>query len=115
MTNPGFRAALSVCLLLSVAHAQTPSSNILNAAVGGTVVRFTVAQTNIAGLIDSTKKNPPPTTEGKFPQEIVFAFRDDAEALVDRVSIKPDARTDKANWPKRVSIAVSTNNPLEGF
>src|SRR5436853_7828799 len=102
MTNPGFRVTLGLCLLLSVARAQTTSSNMLNAAMGGSVVRFTAAQTNIAGLIDPTKRNPLPATEGKFPQEIVFTFRNDAEALVERVVIKPDPKTDKANWPKRV-------------
>src|SRR3954467_3429810 len=115
MTNPSFRVALGFCLLLSVARAQTTPSNILSTTLGGTIVRFTAAQTNIAGLIDPAKRNPPPSAVGKFPQEIVFAFRDDAEALVDRVVIKPDAKTDKANWPRRVSVEVSTNNPMEGF
>src|ERR1041384_3225172 len=85
MANPSFRVALGLCLLLSVARAQNTSSNILNAANGGSIVRFTATQNNIAGLIDGTKRNPAPTLEGKFPQEIVFAFRDDAEVLVDRV------------------------------
>jgi len=115
MANPSFRITLGLCLLLSVACAQNISSNILNAANGGSIVRFTAAQTNVAGLIDSTKRNPTPTAEGKFPQEIVFAFRNDAEALVDRVVIKPDEKTDKGNWPKRVSVEVSTNSPLAGF
>src|SRR5882757_1667494 len=99
MANPSFRAVLGLCLLLSAARAQTPSSNILSAVAGGTIVRFNSAQTNVAGLIDPSKRNPPPSAAGKFPQEIVFGFRDDAEALVDRFVIKPDAKTDKANWP----------------
>ena len=115
MANPSFHAALGFCLLLPLAHAQTTSSNLLSTSAGGTIVRFTAAHTNVAGLIDPSKRNPTPSAEAKFPQEIVFAFRDDAEALIDRVTIKPDAKTDKANWPKRVGIAVSTNSPLAGF
>ncbi len=115
MANPGFRAAFALGLLLSAAHAQNVSSNLLSPSNGGTIVRFTAAHTNIAGLIDASKRNPPPSTDGKFPQEIVFAFRDDAEALIDRIAIKPDSRTDKTNWAKRISILVSTRNPLDGF
>jgi Mg-chelatase subunit ChlD len=115
MTNPTLRVLLALCFLLPSLQAQTVSSNLLSSSNGGAIVRFTVAHTNIIGLIDAAKRNPPPSTEGKFPQEIVFAFRDDAEALIERISIKPDARTAKTNWPKRVSILVSTKNPLEGF
>ncbi len=115
MTNLNFPALLAFVLLLPSAHAQTVSSNILSSSNGGAIVRFTVAHTNIIGLIDASKRNAPPSTDGKFPQEIVFAFRDDAEALIERVAIKPDPRTAKTNWPKRVSILVSTKNPLEGF
>src|SRR5688572_2083864 len=115
MANPSFCVVLALGLLLSAAHAQNISSNLLSPSNGGTIVRFTAAHTNIAGLIDASKRNPPPSTEGKFPQEIVFAFRDDAEALIDRIAIKPDSRTGKTNWAKRVSILVSTKNPLDGF
>ncbi|MBC8095576.1 MAG: VWA domain-containing protein [Akkermansiaceae bacterium] len=115
MANPSFRVALALGLLLSAAHAQNISSNILSPSNGGTIVRFTAAHTNIAGLIDASKRNPPPSTEGKFPQEIVFAFRDDAEVLIDRIAIKPDPRTGKTNWAKRVSVLVSAKNPLDGF
>lgn len=115
MTNLIWRALVALCLLLPAAQAQTVSSNILSSSNGGAIVRFTAAHTNIIGLIDAAKRNPPPSSEGRFPQEIVFAFRDDAEALIERVSIKPDARTARTNWPKRVSILVSTKNPLEGF
>ena len=116
MLNPSLSALVCLGLLLPVARAQTPpSSNILSFANGAAIVRFTAAQTNIAGLIDSAKRAKPPVLEGKFPQEIVFAFREDQEALVDRVVIKPDAKTDQANWPKRVSVAVSMKTPLEGF
>lgn len=114
MANPSLRALFALCLLLPAAQAQN-TSNILSAVNGGAVVWFSVTHTNIAGLIDGARRNPPPSTEGKFPQEIVFAFRDDATALIDRVAIKPDPRTPKANWPKRVSILVSTNHPLDGF
>ena len=115
MTNPAFRTLLALCLLLPAAHAQIISSNLLSPTNGGAIVRFSAPHTNVIGLIDASKRNPPPSSEGKFPQEIVFAFRDDAEALIERVAIKPDARTAKTNWAKRVSVLVSTKNPLEGF
>ena len=116
MLNPSLSALVCLGLLLPAARAQTPpSSNILSSANGAAIVRFTAGQTNIAGLIDATKRGTPARLEGKFPQEIVFAFREDQEALVDRVIIKPDAKTDRANWPKRISVAVSMKNPLEGF
>ena len=115
MANPSFRAALALVLLVSTLQAQNISSNLLAPANGGTIVRFTTAHTNIAGLIDASKRSPVPATDGKFPQEIVFAFRDDAEALIDRVAIKPDARANKTNWAKRVSVMVSTKSPLDGF
>ena len=44
-----------------------------------------------------------------------MAFNNDEEALVEHISIKPDARAGKTNWAKRVSIAISTNSPLDGF
>ncbi len=115
MANPSFHAVLALGLLLSTAPAQNVSSNLLSPANGGTIVRFTTAQTNIAGLIDASKRNPPPSTEGRFPQEIVFAFRDDMEALVDRVAIKPDSRTGKTNWARRLSVLVSTKSALDVF
>src|SRR5436190_10754499 len=115
MANPSFRAMLAAFLLLTAAHAQNVSSSILNPASGGTVVWFSVPQTNVVGLIDPAKRNPPTSSEAKFPQDLVLAFRNDAEALVDRLSLKPDARTGKTNWARRVSVAVSTNSPMDGF
>jgi Mg-chelatase subunit ChlD len=115
MAIPTIRAALGVCLLVATAHAQTISSNLLTPTNGGAIVWFSVPHTNVAGLIDPAKRNPAVSSAAKFPQDIVLAFRNDDEALVDRISIKPDARTGKTNWAKRVSIAVSTNNPLDDF
>ena len=116
MCNPSLCALLCLALLLPEARAQNPSSpNILSSTNGAAIVRFTAAQTNIAGLIDASKRGKPAVLEGKFPQEIVFAFREDQDALVDHIEIKPDAKTDRSTWPKRVSVAVSVKNPLEGF
>lgn len=76
---------------------------------------FSVPYTNVAGLINPARRNPAPSSVARFPQDVVFAFNNDDEALVDRISIKPDARTGKTNWARRVSIAISTNSPLDNF
>src|SRR5262245_32936202 len=90
--------------------------NIALARQGGAIVRFTSHQTGVAQLIDgSTDTAGWFTTNTHLPQDIVFAFRHDAEALVDKVVLNPKCKADRKTWPKQVSLAVSRENPLEGF
>lgn len=61
--------------------------------------------------------------EALFPQDLVFAFRDDRLAFVDRIEINPlnkdstsGGKQPETIWPHEVSIAVSSDtNPTKGF
>jgi Mg-chelatase subunit ChlD len=59
-----------------------------------------------------------------LPQEFVFAFRGNQVALVDRIVLnpKPDKGlradsepADPKNWPRQIAVAVSNENPFDGF
>jgi Mg-chelatase subunit ChlD len=90
--------------------------NLAQPNAGGAVVRFTSLQTNIHQLFDGSVTNSGwMTLDHKVPTEIVLAFRGERQALVDRVVLNPGSRRPKESWPKRISIAVSKEHPLDGF
>ncbi len=108
--------------------------NLASSALGGVVVRFTTVRehSDLGALIDGSTDLPlhdgvPKggwvSTDATLPQEFVFAFRGDQVALIDRIVLNttPDKGTteslsgDPKNWPQQISVAVSTESPLDGF
>ncbi len=90
--------------------------NLASPAAGGAVVRFSSLQTNIAQLFDGQVSNDGwMTLDTNLPTEVVLAFRGDRAALVDRIVLNPQSRRPKESWPRRVSISVSAEHPLDGF
>ncbi len=108
--------------------------NLAASALGGVVVRFTAVRehSDLGALIDGSTDLPlhagvPKggwvSPDAALPQEFVFAFRGDQVALIDRIVLNttPDKGTteslsgDPKNWPQQISVAVSTENPFDGF
>jgi Mg-chelatase subunit ChlD len=98
--------------------------NLALPALGGAVVRFTSGNehTPAGGLIDASagsrgwrSANGPYGPESYLPQELVFAFRGEQTALVDRIVVVPQPDADPASRPKVISVSVSTETPFDGF
>jgi Mg-chelatase subunit ChlD len=97
--------------------------NLALPELGGAVVRFTSTYSHapIGGLIDGRdgdgwrSEDGPYGTLGYLPQELVFAFRGDRTALIDRIVLGPNRRHDAATWPRVISVSVSEEGPLDGF
>lgn len=117
MVPKHFNGFTFVVLLIAVtvSAADRPARDLANATNGGAIVRFSAGATNLAALNDASKRQKLFGAPAKFPQEIVFAFRGDREALVGSVVVTPGAKATNANWPRRVAIAISTNSPIDGF
>ncbi len=87
--------------------------------LGGSIVRFTSqgggdrgAIRLVDGGVDSSGWS---STDDYLPQDLVFAFRGDQVALIDRIVLNPKTNDDQATWVKTFTVAVSTENPLDGF
>jgi Mg-chelatase subunit ChlD len=108
--------------------------NLASPALGGVIVRFTSSREHsYAGALidgstdlplhDGVPKGGWVSTDEALPQEFVFAFRGDQVALVDRIvlNFKIDAGferysvQDPKNWPQQISVAISTESPIDGF
>jgi Mg-chelatase subunit ChlD len=98
--------------------------NLALPALGGTVVRFTARRQHglLSRLVDgrdpesSWQSGDGPYGPASYlPQEFVFAFRGDQTALIERVVLASAKRDDPATWPKVVTVAVSTESPIDGF
>ncbi|HTD66626.1 MAG TPA: VWA domain-containing protein, partial [Candidatus Limnocylindria bacterium] len=90
--------------------------NLAAPAAGGAVVRFSSPQTNLTQLFDGQVSNDGwMTLDNNLPTEMVLAFRGDRAALIDRVVLNPQSKRPKESWPRRVSISVSAEHPLDGF
>jgi len=100
--------------------------NLALPALGGVVVRYTSSLEHglLGGLIDGNPESGGWQSAagsygplGYLPQEIVFAFRGDQVALVDRIVVNPKApkRSDPASQAKVISVSVSTETPVDGF
>jgi hypothetical protein len=113
--GPKHVALLACAVFLVDLRAAEPSARDLASVTnGGAIVRFSQGITNVASLIDGKR----PSSFGapaKFPCEVVIGFKDDREALLDRIVLVPAVKAGATNWPRRVSISVSTNTPLDGF
>ena len=87
--------------------------------LGGSVVRFTShlgGQHSAIRLVDNSVETPGwQSRDGYLPQDIVFAFRGDQVALVDRIVLNPKTSEDPKTWVKTFTVAISTENPLDGF
>jgi len=100
--------------------------NLALPAMGGVVVRYTSSYEHgaLGGLIDSDPEaagwqsaDGPYGPEAYLPQEIVFAFRSDQAALIDRIAVNPKSpkKSDPTLQAKVISVSVSTESPLDGF
>jgi Mg-chelatase subunit ChlD len=108
--------------------------NLASPALGGVVVRFTSVRehSQVSALVDDSTELPlhdgvPKggwiSTDASLPQEFVFAFRADQVALIDRIVLNttPDKGTtgssysDPKNRPQQISVATSTDSPVDGF
>lgn len=95
--------------------------NLVSPALDGTLVRYTSQGGLTARWLSdgSTDTDGWSSRDDYFPQELVFAFREDREALVDRIVLNPRSgyrgKLEPENWPKRIMVAVSSRNPLDGF
>ncbi len=93
--------------------------NLALRAAGGAIVRFTsqrAAYRSAAHLIDGTLESDGWWSEPRagFPQDIVFAFRNDLPAMVDRIVLNPTTG-ERSNWAKDFTVAVSMDTPMDGF
>lgn len=97
--------------------ADTPL-NLAAPALGGAIVRFTSQQglgRSASHLVDgSVETEGWQSRGGAFPQDIVFAFRDDRVAQVDRIVINPKSAKPES-WAKTFTVSVSAESPLDGF
>lgn len=88
--------------------------NLALPALGGAIVSTSYNAGNDAfRLIDGDPAREWRSRDGSFPQDIVFAVRDDAVAFIDRMvltTVKPSAAA-----PKVVAVSVSLDGPASGF
>jgi hypothetical protein len=104
------------------AEGPTPSiltdvpRNLALFAFGGAIVSYTsdYATYRASRLIDGEAAQEwRSRTPFYLPQEFVFAFHDDAVALVDRIVLTTPAATTAAT--RIVSVATSLSGPVDGF
>lgn len=100
--------------------------NLALPALGGSVVRFTSQKAyrgRFGGLTGEmvgflTDRGVSSTgwvsQDDKLPQDIVFAFRNDASAFIDRIVLNPQSAADASTWIREFSVALS-DHPFEGF
>ena len=92
--------------------------NLALPSLGGAVVGFRSAapDTKVGQLVDDS-----PAGEGwrsaddRLPQVFVFAFHGDQVALIDRIVLQPTTSHHSSTWPRRITVSVSDESPLEGF
>jgi VWFA-related protein len=94
--------------------------NIALPGLGGSIVRFTThrggGDKGVIRLVDNSVETPGWVSADRYlPQEVVFAFRGDQVALVDRIVLNPKTSADPTTWVKTFTVAISTENPLDGF
>ena len=109
---------------ISVFEAERPEPSILEDvprnlalfALGGAIVAYTsdYATYGAYRLIDGDAAQEWRSGGNlRFPQEFVFAFHDDATALVDRIVF--ETADPKLTGAKLVSVSTSTASPVDGF
>lgn len=88
--------------------------NIAAAGNGGAVVRFTETSSDAAWLLDGQPRGWH-TDAAVRRTEVVFAFRGDREALIERIVIDPRSQHPAATMARRGKIFLSSNTPIDGF
>ncbi len=112
---------LSLSLVLSLpAFAASGGSNLLDISNGGKLIAFTSQYNDntwaASNLIDEKKTDCGwSSSDAVFPQEIVFAFKDEAVIEINKVSMLAFVRDIDVRWIKDFEILVSTSGPREGF
>ncbi len=112
---------LSLSLVLSLpAFAASGGSNLLDISNGGKLIGFTSQYNDntwaASNLIDEKKTDCGwSSSDAVFPQEIVFAFKDEAVIEINKVSMLAFVRDIDVRWIKDFEILVSTSGPREGF
>jgi Mg-chelatase subunit ChlD len=95
------------------------STNIALAPLGGVLAYFTSSagvDFSVGNLIDGKPENTEwRSYDAYFPQDFILAFKDDQSALIDQIVLTVNNEDEKDNWPRRVSISVSSLSPLNGF
>ena len=93
--------------------------NLTSPASGGAIVRFTSQHSRHGGvhqMIDGRTDTPGwRSADSYLPQEFVFAFRGDQVALIDQIILNPKTIHDPTTGPKRITVSVSAESPLDGF
>jgi Sad1 / UNC-like C-terminal len=93
--------------------------NLASPASGGAIVRFTSQHSRHGGvhqMIDGRTDTPAwRSADSYLPQEFVFAFRGDQVALIDQIILNPKTNHDPTTGPKRITVSVSAESPLDGF
>ena len=118
--NSTFGGALQVAELEAYEAAGRPSVradrqlNLAAAGNGGAVVRFNEPSSDAAWLIDGTARGWHTDTPAR-PAEVVFAFRGDREAFINRVVIDPRSNHPTNTMARAGKIFISNQTPLEGF
>jgi VWFA-related protein len=104
--------------------------NLASPDLGGVIAYYSSSTTDISRVVDGIADasefgwhSDSSGNEPVFPQDLVFAFRDDREAFVDRLEFNPVNKSSgsgdgqpESNWAHGVSIAVSSGpSPTKGF
>jgi VWFA-related protein len=93
--------------------------NLALPGLGGSVVRFTSQSGSGHGaiqLVDNVVESAGwRSADDYLPQDLVFAFRGDQTALIDRIVLNPKTNEDPSTWVKTFTVAVSAETPLDGF
>lgn len=91
--------------------------DLANVALGGALVRYTGYDgRSAANLFDADDLGTSWISYDRyFPQDFTIAFKDDREAMVDKVRLTLSAKDKPSTWPSEVAISISRQNPLDGF
>ena len=93
--------------------------NLALPALGGAVALFTSQDEEAGGvrqLVDGRADTRGwRSTDGYLPQEFVFAFHRDREALLDHLVLNPETEHPEVTWPRVVDVSVSNDSPFDGF
>lgn len=91
--------------------------DLANVALGGALVRYTGYDgLSAANLFDADESGTSWLSYDRyFPQDFTIAFKDDQEALVEKVRLTLSRTSDPTTWPSEIAIALSKQSPLDGF
>ena len=104
--------------------ASTPRSIVADARVnlalpslGGSIVTYTDYHDKwpASRLFDRDPRSTWVSNDDYFPQDFTIAFKNNQLAEIDHVDLTIPSDVDAIAWPSEVAIALSTDNPLDGF